>query len=161
MAEFKLAVTKTILREGGAKFTNDLDDPGGPTKYGIAQNYNPGVDVRNLSEAGAQAIYRKEYWDPICGDIIHDQGVAEMLFDAAVNMGVATIVRLAQVAVGRPATGQIDGAAVEAINDAPPHEFAAAFTLAKIARYAHLCEVKPAKKKFFYGWVRRALEGAA
>ncbi len=48
-----------------------------------------------------------------------------------------------------------------AINQASVTEFAAAFTLAKIARYVHLCTVTPDKRKFFFGWVKRSLEGAA
>ena len=161
MADFIPTVTKTIIREGGSKFTNDQDDPGGPTKYGIAQNYHPGVDVKNLDEAAARAIYLKEYWAPIQGDAIKDQGVAEMLFDSGVNLGNGMTIRLAQVALGLSADGKMGPATIQAINEADPHVFAAAFTLAKIARYAHLCEGTPAKKKYFYGWIRRALEGAA
>lgn len=161
MSLFDPAVSKTIVREGGAKFTNDPDDPGGPTKYGIAENYHKGVDVKNLTEAGAKVIYKKEYWDPVCGDAILDQGVAEMLFDAAVNLGVGTTVRLLQVALGLVPSGAMDVSTITMLNSTPAHEVAAAFTLAKIARYVHLCDVTPAKRKYFFGWVRRALEGAA
>lgn len=161
MANFDPAVTKTILREGGSKITNDPADPGGVTKYGIAQAYHPGVDVRNLTEDGAKAIYRDGYWTPLRGDEITSQGVAEMLFDAGVNLGLGTTLKLAQVALGLPQTGKMDDATLEALNAAPATEFAAAFTLAKIARYVHLCAVKPEKRKFFFGWIKRALEGAA
>jgi lysozyme family protein len=161
MSLFDPAVAKTIVREGGAKFTNDPSDPGGPTKYGIAQNYHPGVDVKNLTEVGAKAIYKKDYWDPISGDSIKDQSLAEMLFDAAVNLGVGRTVRLLQAALKMIPTGSMDPGTLALLNATPAREAGALFTLAKIAQYVHLCEATPEKKKYFYGWVRRALDGAA
>ena len=42
---------------------NDLpDDKGGPTKFGIAQNFHPEVDVKNLTLDGALTIYEADYW---------------------------------------------------------------------------------------------------
>lgn len=158
MSLFDPAVTKTILREGGAALTDDPDDPGGPTRYGIAQNYHAGVDAKTLTEEAAKAIYRKDYWDPICGDAILNQAVAEMLFDSAVNLGNGATIRLAQQGLALTASGTMDAATVTTLNMTPSNQFGAAFTIAKIARYVHLCETTPVKKKYFFGWVRRALE---
>ncbi|WP_304024472.1 glycosyl hydrolase 108 family protein, partial [Desulfovibrio piger] len=67
----------TMDEEGGETYTNDPRDPGGPTKYGVALNYNLGtipdkdgdgkitaLDVRMLEEADALVIYRDRYWRP-------------------------------------------------------------------------------------------------
>jgi hypothetical protein len=44
--------------------TNDPADPGGYTKYGIAQKYNPDIDVRLLTLEVAKNLYLKRYWIP-------------------------------------------------------------------------------------------------
>jgi len=50
MADFDPAVAKTLIREGGARFTDNPDDRGGATKYGISQRAYPGVDIPSLTE---------------------------------------------------------------------------------------------------------------
>ena len=37
MADFNLAISKTLQHEGGDKFTEDTLDHGGATKFGISQ----------------------------------------------------------------------------------------------------------------------------
>lgn len=48
--------------EGG--YSNDPQDPGGETKYGIAKRSHPDVDIKNLTLEGAMDLYYKEYWVP-------------------------------------------------------------------------------------------------
>ena len=43
---FEEIIDKVIEHEGG--YVNDPDDPGGETKYGIAKNSNPDVDIKDL-----------------------------------------------------------------------------------------------------------------
>jgi lysozyme family protein len=159
MADFEIAVTKTLRREGGAAITDDPNDKGGLTKYGISQRSYPSVDIRGLSEADAKAIYRRDYWDPVQGDSIMSQGVAEAVFDFAVNAGVKTAIRIAQTVIGVVSDGMMGGVTVRKLNESDGAAFVAAFTLGKIARYAAICRKNPEQKKFLYGWIVRALEG--
>ena len=53
-----------LLSEGGSKYTNDPKDAGGETKYGISKKAFPNVDIKNLTETDAIAIYKKMYYDP-------------------------------------------------------------------------------------------------
>jgi len=160
MAEFEPAVTKTIRREGGDQITDDPDDPGGLTRYGISKRAHPEVDPRNLTLEGAKAIYRRDYWGPCDGDMLNSQLMAELLFDAAVNMGVNQAVKLAQIAIGLDPTGVMDGTLLDLLNQADETQFAAAFCLAKITRYLALVKKNRKLEKYFYGWVRRTLEVA-
>ena len=160
MADFEPAVVKTIRREGGDTLTDDPDDPGGLTRYGISKRAHPEVDPRNLSLESAKEIYRKEYWNPCQGDAIKSQLVAELLFDSAVNMGVSQAIKLAQIAAGLDVDGVLGGATMQALNESDPATFAAAFTLAKITRYLALVKKNRKLEKYFYGWVRRTLEVA-
>lgn len=69
--------------EGGDRL---VTDSGGLTKYGISANAHPGVDIANLSEAQALAIYRRDYLGklPLSG---RSAEAATVALDAAVNHG--------------------------------------------------------------------------
>ncbi len=57
---FEKTMITTFRAEGGC--VNDPDDSGGYTCYGISQNNNPGVDVRNLTRADAENIAHNKYY---------------------------------------------------------------------------------------------------
>lgn len=94
---FDDAFDRLIGHEGG--YVNDPDDPGGETKYGISKRSYPHLNIAALTREDARAIYRRDFWERINGDELHD-GVAYQLFDFAVNSGVDTAVRYLQRAVG-------------------------------------------------------------
>jgi len=85
--------------EGWSAVSNDPDDPGGLTKYGISKANHPEVDVANLTLEGAKAIYKKMYWDAIKGDQIASGRVAIKFFDMAVNMGTKRATKMIQEAL--------------------------------------------------------------
>ena len=82
--------------EGG--YVNDPHDPGGPTKYGIALNFNraalaefgihEAVGVRTMAVEQALQIYYVKYWLAAGCDHIPDKRLVYVHFDAAVNHGV-------------------------------------------------------------------------
>ena len=65
--------------EGWSAVSDDPDDPGGLTKYGISKVNHPEVDVANLTLEGAKAIYKKMYWNAIKGDQIAWKGGYQVL----------------------------------------------------------------------------------
>lgn len=90
---FSEVVRFVINSEGG--YSNDPRDPGGPTKYGIAWNFNKptllkmGVgNVYNLTYDQAKQIYYFNYWLPSGGGNIPDKRLGYVHFDAVVNSGV-------------------------------------------------------------------------
>lgn len=93
--EFSLewCLLKTIEEEGGAIFTNDEKDSGGPTKYGITQRfaeehgYKGSVEFLTLDEA--IVLGKKGVWDKMHLDQIHTIAppLAYMLYDAGYNCG--------------------------------------------------------------------------
>ena len=174
MADFSKAFEHTIKAEGG--YVNDPDDLGGETYKGIARSRNSKwtgwvtIDLlkqkkgfpKNLdSDAQLQnsirEFYEVNYWDKVQGDCIADQDVALSIFDFAVNAGVRTSSRLAQLSAGAKADGVIGKKSLEAINSSDPYSFIATFTIAKIERYVGICKERPTNRKYFYGWVRRAV----
>jgi len=84
---FDKAWTFTMKAEGGGKVHTVAGDPGGTTKWGIAQAYHPNVNVAALTEAQAQKIARREYWDKCrCDELPYPLDI--LVWDAAFNMGV-------------------------------------------------------------------------
>src|SRR5215467_5068343 len=157
MADFDPAVAKTLIREGGARFTDNPDDHGGATKYGISQRAYPNVDIANLTEDQAKAIYKQDYWDKVSGDKVKSQAVAESIFDTAVNMGVMTATKLVQMTLDIGIDGKFGPDTLKAANAIDEKEFLAEFTLAKIARYAAICNKDRTQSKFLLGWINRSL----
>src|ERR1035437_9900976 len=70
--------------ERNCGYSVDPSDPGGETKFGVAKNANPDVDVTNLDWAGAQAVYFQKYWLAGHCDQLPNR-VAVLTFDGAVN----------------------------------------------------------------------------
>jgi lysozyme family protein len=67
-------------------YSNDPNDPGGETKYGISKRAYPNTDIKNLTLDQAKAIYRSDYWNPLQLDA-KPWPTALLLFDCAVNQG--------------------------------------------------------------------------
>ncbi len=162
MANFDVAIGKTLAREGGAKYTEIKGDAGGATKFGISQRAYPQEDIRRLTEQRAREIYKRDFWDVVQGSEFASQLVAENIFDTAVNMGVRTASKLAQLcAEATPVDGVMGSASVAAINAMSESQFLAAYTISKIARYAHICNHDKTQTKFLLGWINRTLGASA
>ncbi|MDP4271079.1 MAG: glycosyl hydrolase 108 family protein [Bacteroidota bacterium] len=175
MAEFKIALQRTLVHEGG--YSNDPDDQGGETYKGISRTRHDEwagwamIDRYKLKagfltslnndsrlQAEVEQFYRISFWDPLHGEQIRDQSVADSIFDFGVNAGVKTSVRLAQWVAGTVADGVIGEKTLEKLNASPPAQFRIAFTLAKIDYYISIIKKRPANKKYLFGWISRVLD---
>ncbi len=68
------------------RYTNDPDDPGGETKFGISKRAHPELDIKSLTEPVAKSIYLQSYWTAM-GCQTQPPALAICLFDTAVNNG--------------------------------------------------------------------------
>lgn len=91
---FNDALIFTLQNEGFNAYTNDPNDKGGATKWGISKRSHPDLDIENLTFVEAQLIYRKEYWNAKYNSL--DRKLAIRLFDVGVNIGVSKAVRILQ-----------------------------------------------------------------
>ena len=158
MANFELAVSKTIFKEGGGKLHKVVGDSGGETKYGISKKAYPNLDIGKLDEVVAKQIYKNDYWDKVKGDLIQSQQIAEEIFDCAVNMGVKSAVKLLQLT--NPvliADGVFGLKTLEAVNSSTPETLMPLYKLIRIARYAAICSKDRTQNKFLLGWINRTL----
>lgn len=92
--------------EGGSKFTDDPDDRGGRTKYGISQNANPDIDVESLTKGKANHIYATRYWSPAMCEKLPPY-MQLMQFNVAVHAGPITARKVLQKTVGAKSDGII------------------------------------------------------
>lgn len=97
MISFDEVFDRLIGHEGG--YVNDPNDPGGETNWGISKRSYPNVDIKNLTRAGAKAIYLTDFWLRIHADRLPGS-IAFQLMDFAVNSGIETAVRYFQRAIG-------------------------------------------------------------
>lgn len=125
-SRFQRALRPVLQHEGG--FVNHPDDPGGATNRGITQRTydawrrSTGRDtqwVRHITDGEVEAIYRRQYWDVVRGDML-PPGVAYAVFDAAVNSGPARAARWLQRALVIEADGVIGEQTIDAAANAPP-----------------------------------------
>lgn len=105
-------VAFTLQAEGG--LVDDPNDPGGLTNFGISQRAYPGVDIRGLTAEAASNIYHRDYWERVAGDSL-PMGVDLMVFDMAVNAGVAESARILQGCVGAAQDGVIGDGTLAAV----------------------------------------------
>ena len=82
---FEHTVSFVLSHEGG--YSDDPDDDGGETKFGISKRSYPHVDVDTLTVDQAKNIYKRDFWDPQLYKDIKDVNLATKVFDLAVNMG--------------------------------------------------------------------------
>lgn len=102
MNNFDLAVNLTLKKEG--ILSDHKDDAGGLTKYGISKAAYPTLDIANLTQEQAVAIYKRDYWDQAqCDELPYPLDV--MLFDTAVNHGVTKAIKILQESLGVVADG--------------------------------------------------------
>lgn len=148
MDAFQRAFELVIGHEGG--YVNDPRDPGGETKYGISKRANPDVDVRNLTLAQAQWIYRQRYWLPLHADAM-PEAAAIQVFDAAVNHGIKPAVRMLQRALGVPVDGVIGPVTLNAMLSVDDARFVAHFAAERLTFYTDLA----GWDAFGRGWTRR------
>lgn len=97
------------------KFSDDKNDPGGKTKWGIIEReWKKWIKTRNIpykpiedvTQEDARAIYKAQYWDILkCEQM--ESTTAIVMFQMGVNIGVYGAARLLQRIVGAEVDGKI------------------------------------------------------
>ena len=153
MADFQIAVQKTLAHEGG--FVDNKNDSGGPTKYGITQADLPGVTVKDITPEQAVAYYAEHYWKPLYSEI-NDQLLGEKIFDMGVLFGVGTAVKLLQISLSDEIQVVSDGAfgpnTLAAVNE---HGDINRYRTTLINHCMNVVNNNPQDAEFVRGWVNR------
>jgi lysozyme family protein len=148
---FDIAFERLISNEGG--YVNDPADPGGETKFGISKRSYPRVDIKNLSRDQAKQIYKSDFWERGQMDQ-YDGAIAFQVFDAAVNHGIETALRLLQRAAGVADDGHIGPVTVAAIKSKSVTDMLMLFVACRIRFWTKLSTWP----RFGAGWANRAAD---
>lgn len=173
MKNFDSAVAASLSFEIGPRFNPTLQgcidgtdplacgvnnvrgDTGGYTKYGIAQNKHPNVNVPKLILAEAIEIYRAFYWNLVYGDqtaAASNSEIAAYVFDMSVNMGVHAAVRTLQRSLKIKPDGWYGKQTLAAVSSATIDNL----VVARLDFYKSLGEQNPDDIRFVQGWNTRA-----
>ena len=148
MIVFERAVEFILRFEG--EISDDPNDSGGLTKYGISQKSYPDLDVRALTRTEAVEIYRRDFWARCKCDQI-PAPLAIILFDSAVNQGPTAAIRMFQKALGVTVDGKIGAETIAAGHRASLRLVTAEF----IARRGYQYALHPQVIRYGLGWYRR------
>jgi lysozyme family protein len=121
---FEIAFQRLIGQEGG--YSNDRNDPGNwtggkvgvgllkGTKFGLAANTYPKLDIKNITIVEAKEIYKRDWWDKLGADQLHP-AIVYQLWDFAINAGKSRAVKELQQVAGVPDDGIIGPKTISAV----------------------------------------------
>jgi lysozyme family protein len=110
--------------------------------------------MRSLTKEMVSPLYRKEYWDAVCGDKL-PRGADYLAFDFAVNAGAFRCVKTIQRALNITADGVIGPVTLKAIQETNAEDFIEKFSDVKKSFYLGLANYPT----FGKGWLNRVAEG--
>lgn len=154
------AFARVIGHEG--KFQDDRNDRGNwttgkigvgqlkGTKYGISAMSYPEEDILNLSLDRARFLYKRDFWDRVSGDNLHN-AVVYQLFDAAINHGIGNAIRILQRALGVADDGDMGPVTYDAIQAMGVDDILHRFNAYRMKFYNKLSTFK----RYGEGWTER------
>lgn len=163
MDRFDKFIERVLSSEGG--YSNDRKDPGNwtggkvgvgelkGTKFGIAANTYPHLDIRNLTWEQAKQIYRRDFWQAARCDAMPPL-VGFQLLDAAVNSGIPRAAMWLQKVVGAKVDGKIGPATLGAVQAMDPNDIGFLF----LAERLDFLNDLSTWERFGRGWSQRIVE---
>jgi len=167
LTKFDKAVEIVLKHEGG--LTDNPNDPGGLTNFGIAKKFYPDVDIASLIETEAREIYKRDYWDKsICEDL--PEQLAINFFDSIVNYGIKGASKILQKATNKILSNAnielllVDGIIgpktldkVMLIVSLSPELFNSYFLLERTNYYVSIANERKQSRTFLLGWLNRIM----
>lgn len=145
--------------EGGEKMTNDPDDSGGRTQFGISEKSHPEAWADDkVTEEEARAIYLRKYVEGPGFNRIVDSRLKHLLVDWGVNSGPAVAIQHLQKLVGTKVDGILGPKTAEAANTIDARGLLNRLVDERIKMYARLVRNDRSQAKYIVGWIDRALE---
>ena len=154
---FDKALKFVLESEGG--YSDNKNDPGGETKYGISKRSHPDEDIKNLSLERAGEIYHERYWDAVKGDDL-PAGVDYVAFDSAVNHGPQNAGIFLQRAVNRlklvlRVDGIIGPVTIQNVLGRDRQNLITDILRERDIFYRKIVAQDPSQEVFFNGWLVR------
>lgn len=160
--------------EGG--YVDDPSDRGGATNHGISLAFLQGlqdeeadingdgkidkVDIKALTKEDAKRLMKQYFWDDLRLQTLAlmKPRLAACCYNYAMNMGVGTMRKLAQAAVGTVVDGKWGPNTWKAFYEADDRTVALQMCKLAKARYEGIVSHNPSQAKFLRGWLARVRE---
>lgn len=158
--DYDKAFQNLLKEEGG--YSEDADDPGGATKYGISSRSYPHLNISSLTLDQAKKIYFKDFWSPLLLPQFKSHIIASEMLEQSVNMGSKrAVTQLQTCAVGGGHSIAIDGdmgkKTLQAVNDMDQHALLLCIKSQALSYYRDLSFRNASFKKYLKGWFQRVL----
>ena len=155
--EVEAGLINTPAQRKAVGYVDDPLDRGGETKFGVAANANPDLDISDLTWAQAKAVYYDRYW--VAGGCEQlNSRVAVLHFDGCVNHGVVRAKKFLQTSIGVKADGIIGRVTLQALAGEDPIEICNRVCDLREKFYRDIVANKPNQARFLNGWLRRINE---
>jgi lysozyme family protein len=179
MADFEKGIPIVLCQEGF--FSDDKDDNGGTTKYGISLRFlkslgkdgdlnDDGIvdkkDFEDLSKEIAIKLYRTSFWDANKLSLLKHQHLASFILSIAVNVGNYRCGKLIQKSLNEISRGNavkedgiIGTKTIGLLNDVKNMSvFIGTFALNVIGFYRDLVASNSKQRKYLLGWINRVFD---
>ena len=172
-SKYEYASNVVLAHEG--YFSDDKNDPGGATQWGISLRFlqRAGIhvldhdvidlqDVKAISRKDAKAIYYTYFWKKYFIDTFLNVIVATKILDMAINMGIYQTIKLLQKALNninlRPVIvdGDLGPETMKSANSCDPNILHLQLIAEQRLFYLDLIDKKPYLACFKQGWLNRA-----
>jgi lysozyme family protein len=156
---FPAALQALLKHEGG--YVNHPSDPGGMTNLGVTKRVweewvGHEVDekqMRALTPELVAPLYKKKYWDKVCGDEL-PTGLDLAVFDLAVNSGPGRAAKMLQKILGVTQDGAIGPQTIAKALNVDSSKLIADYNAERLA----FLQALPTWGTFGKGWGRRVAE---
>lgn len=155
--EVQAGLCDTAAQKRAVGYANDPTDAGGETKFGVAKNDNPDLDILGLDWDGAKAVYYERYWIPGACDKLSPR-LSVLHFDGCINNGDKRAEMFLQKAVGATQDGSIGPVTLALVNAANELDICSKVCDMREQFYHDIVSAKPSQVKFLAGWLRRISE---
>lgn len=132
-----------------------------PPPYGTREwtNWRKHLDKELASipalQSAIKTFYHANFWQPIKGDEIQNQKLADWLFDRAVNCGTGAAAKMLQKACGVLADGEIGTITLAACNNDDPAALLERMREEARDYYRRIVERDPSQACFLNVWLAR------
>jgi lysozyme family protein len=160
MTDVDKLIDDIIVKEGGAKATNDPNDKGGRTQYGISEKSFPEAWADGkVTEQEAREIYLTKFViGPGFSKIPPSHAkVQAILVDWGVNSGPGIAIQNLQRLLVVPIDGAFGPGTLAALIAADPVLLSLKLVRARVQMIARVVQKNPSQVKFLGGWLDRAL----
>lgn len=160
---FEKCLEAVLFWEGHDLITDDIEDAGGLTRWGITyrtlaawKEVSPNEitlgHMKELTKSEAAEIYQLNYFEEMgCSEF--SPAVALCVFDTAVNLGVPKAARLLQAVSGAKSDGVVGPQTIKAVNAADEEGLLLDLMGKRVLYYMN----RPSFDRFGFGWIRRVL----